>query len=213
MRLIQLLVSAVTMFSIQSIVADPIGTSMKREHLPIQSSPKPAESVQEMFVRTLQEAEQGDAKAQFFIGASYADGRGVEQNIQLAIQWYEKAAAQGYGSAQVRLGNIYETGPATVQNYSKAVKYYRQAIANGYTAQYLAKMYYDGRGVKQSYTEAFKLYLKSAEAGDINSQYQVGQMYRTGQGAVKDSAKARYWFEKAAQHGQSLARLALMEDI
>ena len=38
-------------------------------------------------------AEQGDARAQFYLGAMYAQGQGVPQDFVLAHMWYNVAAA------------------------------------------------------------------------------------------------------------------------
>lgn len=40
-------------------------------------------------------ADTGDAQAQFRIAQLYAEGKGVPQNFDTAIEWYLKAAAQG----------------------------------------------------------------------------------------------------------------------
>jgi hypothetical protein len=45
-------------------------------------------------------AEQGDAMAQYLLGAMYYKGDGVKQDFAKAKFWYEKAAAQGLDWAQ-----------------------------------------------------------------------------------------------------------------
>lgn len=40
-------------------------------------------------------AQAGDASAQYALGAAYEKGTGVEQNDDLAAQWYRKAAERG----------------------------------------------------------------------------------------------------------------------
>ncbi len=52
-------------------------------------------------------AEQGDAKAQFYLGAMYAKGKGVPQDYAEAVKWYRKAAAQGLAEAQNNLDLMY----------------------------------------------------------------------------------------------------------
>lgn len=46
-------------------------------------------------------AEQGDARAQFSIGAMYTLGQGVPQDYAAAVSWYRKAAEQGEPSASL----------------------------------------------------------------------------------------------------------------
>jgi len=53
-------------------------------------------------------AEQGDASAQFSLGAMYEKGKGVPQDYKTAVKWYRLAAEQGYASAQSILGWMYD---------------------------------------------------------------------------------------------------------
>ena len=77
-------------------------------------------------------AEQGDAGAQFNLGAMYANGRGVAQDYGQAIEWYRRAAEQGYAEAQNNLGVMYGNGRGVVQNYVTAHMWGNIARANGY---------------------------------------------------------------------------------
>lgn len=47
----------------------------------------------------------------------------------------------------------------------------------------------------------FKKELPKAEQGDVKAQYEVGEMYEKGKGAVKDVQKAFDWYQKAANQG------------
>ena len=51
-------------------------------------------------------ADRGDEDAQFNLGHAYRLGRGVPQNVQLAEQWYERAARSGHREAQAMYGVI-----------------------------------------------------------------------------------------------------------
>ena len=42
-----------------------------------------------------EQAEQGDDRAQYKLGASYARGQGVKKDYVQAMEWYRKAAEQG----------------------------------------------------------------------------------------------------------------------
>jgi len=75
--------------------------------------------------RTL--ANQGNAAAQFFLGAMYYEGRGVQQNYAEAAKWYRLAADQGNAHAQNNLGLMYDQGQGVPQNYAEAVRWYRLA--------------------------------------------------------------------------------------
>ena len=65
-------------------------------------------------------AENGDAKAQAFLGLDYDLGRGVTRNYAKAAKWYRKAAEQGNLDAQYMLGRFYGSGVGVTQNYEEA---------------------------------------------------------------------------------------------
>ena len=50
-------------------------------------------------------AEQGDALAQYNLGAMYEFGDGVVQDYAEAVRWYRLAAEQGHAKAQYNLGH------------------------------------------------------------------------------------------------------------
>ncbi|MDX1733835.1 MAG: caspase family protein [Halioglobus sp.] len=72
-------------------------------------------------------AEQGDARAQNYVGEIYEKGLGTEPDYQLAAQWYGKAAAQEYAPAQVNLGQLHELGRGVDYSLDDAINLYRQA--------------------------------------------------------------------------------------
>ena len=56
--------------------------------------------------RSRNEAEQGDAEAQYFIGRCYEYGDGVAKDKAEAVKWYRKAVEQGHLEAQKSLKAI-----------------------------------------------------------------------------------------------------------
>ena len=53
--------------------------------------------------------------------------------------------------------------------------------------------------------------LEKAEQGEIDSQYQLGEMYYSGTGVAQDYKAAAKWYQKAAQQGDSKAQFKLAE--
>jgi hypothetical protein len=62
-------------------------------------------------------ADQGDANAQFRVGALYAFGLGVPEDRAKSIAWFQKAAEQGNVDAQFVLGVRYRDGEGVPQDY------------------------------------------------------------------------------------------------
>jgi TPR repeat protein len=51
-------------------------------------------------------AENGEANAQFHLGALYLEGRGVDRNLAEARRWLRAALAQGQERARFLLGRV-----------------------------------------------------------------------------------------------------------
>ena len=72
-------------------------------------------------------AKQGDAQAQYTLGAMYEKGQGVAQDDTQALKWYRKAAEQGHAQAQFLLGLMHEKGQGVVQVVAQGMKWCREA--------------------------------------------------------------------------------------
>ena len=62
---------------------------------------------------------------------------------------------------------------------------------------------------QKKFPEAVKLYTKLANAGNVDAQQQLGQMYWYGEAGAVDEAKAQMWFQKAAAKGNKVAASSL----
>ena len=51
-------------------------------------------------------AEHGSEVAQYCLGLMYEEGEGVENDIELAVEWYRKAANKGNEDAKVALERL-----------------------------------------------------------------------------------------------------------
>src|ERR1700740_3297691 len=57
-----------------------------------------------------QEAEKGDANAEYSLGILYMEGLGLLRDDTEGVKWHKAAAAQGQADAQFMLGYLYENG-------------------------------------------------------------------------------------------------------
>ncbi|MCA3245167.1 MAG: sel1 repeat family protein [Azospirillum sp.] len=62
---------------------------------------------------------------------------------------------------------------------------------------------------RRDYDGAWFHFWGLARAGDPDSQYNLGQMYRRGEGVPRDLVQARRWYEAAANQGFELAQFQL----
>ena len=163
-------------------------------------------------------AEQGDARAQNYLGAMYErGGGGLPKDYAEALRWYRKAADQGDATAQGNLGWMYSVGCGGLpKDEAEAVRWYRKAAEQGGAEgqNNLGAMYKVGAGgLPKDEAEALRLFRKAAEQGYAEGQANLGIMYEHGQGGLpKDEAEAVRWYRKAAEQGQAIAQsnLALM---
>ena len=117
-------------------------------------------------------AELGYGAAQTNLAWMYANGQGVEQDLNEAAKWFRKAAKHGDERAQIDLGDCYFNGSGVKQDHTKAVKWYRKAAEQGNAkAQYeLGKCYHEGKGVEKDMAEAVKWYRLAAEQDNTDAK-------------------------------------------
>jgi uncharacterized protein len=108
-------------------------------------------------------ADRNDPDAQYNIAQAYFLGRGVPRNMNLAEQWYERAARQGHEEAQGALGLIlFQNG-----RRAEAMPWIERAAARGDArAQYvLGTALFNGDLVAQDSARAYALMRRAADSG------------------------------------------------
>lgn len=159
-------------------------------------------------------AHNNNPKAQFFLGAFYADGVYVGQSYSTAAYWYYKSAEQGLDTAQFDLGNLYHKGNGVSQSYSTAVYWYKKAANQGEARAQstLAIMYIEGHGVEKNLKKSVNWFTKSAQQGNASAQYSLGMSYYLGRGVRQDFQQAKYWLTKAKNNNDtSSSRYATLQ--
>jgi TPR repeat protein len=128
----------------------------------------------------------GFAPAQNELGLLYTEGsHGVAKNSSWADHWFREAATGGIVEAQERIAKIdrrirdSQAGPTQEM---------RQQIADNYAADALSR------------------YADTADQGDAQAQYMLGDLYESGYGVPINLAAAIEWYTKAANQGNSLAQ-------
>jgi len=148
-------------------------------------------------------AEQGDARAQHYLGLSLMDGiGGVTEDKKEGVRWHRKAAEQGHVGSQVELGYAYIYGWGVIKDHKKSVKWFRKAAEQGDTTgqNNLGYAYRSGRGVIKDHKKSVSWFQKSAEQGDFYGQLGLGKAYKRGGGVIQDYKRSLKWFRKAAEN-------------
>lgn len=148
-------------------------------------------------------AEEGDARAQYYLGIMHANGEGVPENDRQAAYWFQKSARQGNSQSQYHLGAMYANGEGVPEDDPQAVYWFRKSAKQGDArAQFnLGVMYEFGEGVPEDDRQAVNWYRRAAEQGHGRAQFGLGLMYADGSGIPRDNVQAYAWFNLAAARG------------
>ena len=121
-------------------------------------------------------AEAGHAKSQANLGLLYLRGKGVERDVDRALQWMERAAEQGVVSAQFNLGYLYSTSKDGHLDLPRSIQWYLAAAKRGHpqASFNLARGYESGAGIEVDLVEALRWVLfgrKIAKAESLKKKF------------------------------------------
>lgn len=193
----------------------------------------PAFSMQmweQLLEEQLEQANDGDADAQYGVGIKYLKGQGVKQDRKEALHWLEQAATSGHEGAQDKLqrlqdqkkqfekllgkakagdlkaqyevGIMYLKGKGVESDGRKARLWIGKAADRGVSKAVtrLGILYYKGEGGEKDYRQALKLF-NNVSSGSVLAQYYLGEMYAGGKGVDRNYTTAIEWYQKAADGG------------
>jgi TPR repeat protein len=103
--------------------------------------------------------------AQNMLGNMIFKGLGTEQNINMAIYWYEKSAANNYKEGLYNLAGAYYQGIGVEQNYKKAFDLYTKSSQFGKMEAkiMIANMYISGQGITKNIVLGKKILIELSE--------------------------------------------------
>lgn len=149
--------------------------------------------------------------ARYRIGMLYLDGKGVKQDTVQALDWLAKAAEHDDVYAIYQLGYLYYEGKVVKQNHVQALTWFEKAAAtrpNPYRNS-LSKLYGAAYVPGEAYTRTIATMMKRDPGVRGKAAFMAGWMYEKGLGAGKDTAKARQYYQQAAEMGNEAAKEAL----
>lgn len=134
---------------------------------------------------------------------SYADFNMAvleEQNKEEFLPTLVKAYSLGNSHAGIVLADYYLSQNNDPEKMNQAREIYSGLAAKGdqYAQLKLAYMMDNGLGSTVNTTAAQQLYTASAEQGNPEAQYLLGQFYQLGRVGQPDYNLAKYWYQKAA---------------
>jgi localization factor PodJL len=148
-------------------------------------------------------ATSGDPAASYEVGARFADGTAVPQDLTAAASWFDRAARGGVVMAQFRLGTMYEKGLGLKKDLLEARRRYLAAAdkGNAKAMHNLAVLYAEGIDGKPDYATATQWFRKAAAYGLADSEYNLAILYARGVGIERNLVESYKWFALAARGG------------
>ena len=131
----------------------------------------------------------------------YEKGKGVDKNLTLALELYQKAAEMGLDSAQNKLGDCYDDGVGVFQDKEKAFYWYHKAAEQGHALAQanLSSCYSLGKGVAIDEKMALEWCQKAAAQGNTKGMMQLAVCYYTGSAVPQDYQKAKELVEQVLE--------------
>jgi len=113
-------------------------------------------------------ADAGDVDCAYQLGLFYYEGKATQQDYELALKYFKKAAEKKSTEAQTMLGTMYITGQGVQADNSVAIEYYYKAASNNnMVAMYaLGLAYANGKGVEKNIIEAQKWFQQVVDKGN-----------------------------------------------
>lgn len=150
-----------------------------------------------------QSAETGNARAQYWLGTIYEEGKIVRRNYGTAVKWLKVAASGGLVDAQYNLAVMYRQGQGVPKSNKEALNWLNRATEQGHSRAQsdLGSMYAFGIGIRKNHQKAIELFRKSAAQCDAIGQVNLGRLYVTGTGVRQNVVTAYMWFHIAATQG------------
>lgn len=150
-------------------------------------------------------AEGGEPKAMCNLGNLL-----MESDPAGALELFEMAATEGSVTGMMNAATMLRTGAGVPMDAEAAVRWLEIAAETDVGAMaVLAHILRTGEGVQADKPRAAELYLRAAELGDADSQYDLAMMMDSGDGIPMDRAGAERWFRESASRGDNDARLCL----
>lgn len=133
---------------------------------------------QKKFDKFMKMAKDGNTTAQKNLGYMYEKGKGIVQDYDKAIMWYETAAKRNNPQALNNLAHMYQKGYGVKKDYKTAIDYLLRAAKLGdCVAQLnLGIAYQMGKGVEKNLRKALYWYKKSMKQGNKSAKKMYEQI-------------------------------------
>jgi len=115
------------------------------------------------------------------------------------LRFQTKMAERGVAESQYKLGFMHETGSGIEQSLSTALHWYKKASIQGYqpASNRIVYLQIKSTGIKQQHNHWLSELKRSAQSGDKDALFLLGQMYAEGTGVNKSLTVSLKFLRKA----------------
>lgn len=145
-----------------------------------------------------QQADKGNAEAQFKVGNFYARGKEIRRCYKTAFKYYTLSSQQNYPRSFFSLAQLYEEGLGTPKSIEKAFFYYKLAADTNSSLlafKKIGEFYEQGLGISKSIPKAIEYYEEAVNQGDITSYLSLAKIYENCE-EVQSKEKANHYYQK-----------------
>lgn len=145
----------------------------------------------------------------------------VSQDQTKALDLYRRSAEAGSPIGLYLVAHCYQHGIVVEEDHVISDSLYALSFdqlirlapeEDIYVLNFVGSAYFWGDGIEPDREKAFGYYLTSAQKGNPETQYKIGNCYKTGQGTAQNMTEALHWHQLSAAQGypdaiDALARL------
>ena len=163
-------------------------------------------------------AEMGHRSSACNLGYCYQNGVGCKKDLRRAVHYYTIASEDGSASAKFNLGMRYKQGGGVNVDFKKAEALLREARDSGFyedstllldeielrRRRKRARRIYSASSAvyrRGEVEKAIRMRLEAAMMGNARAEYVLGCHFEYGDGLPVDVEKAKYYYQKAREHG------------
>lgn len=145
-------------------------------------------------------AESGHAGALFHMGKVCALGIALEQDLEAAAEWYQRAVALGDMRAHCNLGWMHQSGLGVAEDKEEAFRLLSIGAEHGVLSAKAAvgMMLLKGEGCRANPAQALHCLEQAFEAGYNNAANCIADAYLGGMGVAQNIQAGHHWLERAA---------------
>ena len=159
----------------------------------------------QVLAMTQKRVDAGDPVAIYFLGIQHEYGRcGLEKDVTMAVELYERAAELGVKDAHFYLGVLYDEGTDVEKDGVKALRHYEAAAMCGQ----VSARYNLGNAERRAgnYDLALQHWMISAKLGEQDSLTNVKILFTNGLATKADYAAALRGYNNAIKEMPSIDR-------